>query len=46
MRARRDFELPSDPLTDKAFIRLLNRVYDLGAPSIMPPEPVEEPVAA
>jgi hypothetical protein len=37
---------PSDPFTDKAFIRLLNRVYDLGTPTIMPPEPVEEPVAA
>jgi hypothetical protein len=47
LRARGEgFEMPSDPLTDKAFIRLLNRVYDLGAPSIMPPEPVEDSVAA
>jgi hypothetical protein len=47
LRARGEsFEMPSDPLADKAFIRLLNRVYDLGTPTIMPPEPVEEPVAA
>ena len=40
------FELPSDPLTDRAFIRLLNRVYDLGAPSQRPPEPDEVPLVA
>jgi hypothetical protein len=47
LRARGEsVSLPSDPLTDKPFIRLLNRVYDLGTPSIRPPEPAEEPVAA
>jgi hypothetical protein len=47
LRARGEaFDMPSHPLTDKTFIRLLNRVYDLGTPSIMPPEPVEEPAAA
>ena len=47
LRARGEtFELPSDPLTDKAFVRLLNRVYDLGTPGIMPPEPMEESAAA
>jgi hypothetical protein len=47
LRARGEaFELPSDPLTDKTFIRLLNRVYDLGTPTTMPPEPLEEPAAA
>jgi hypothetical protein len=47
LRARGEsFELPSDPFRDRAFIRLLNRVYDLGTPSVMPPEPVETPVAA
>jgi len=40
------FELPSDPLTDRAFIRLINRVYDLGAPSQRPPEPDEVPLVA
>lgn len=35
------FEEPSDPFTDKPFIRLLNRVYDLGLPTTMPPEPEE-----
>jgi hypothetical protein len=24
----------------------LNRVYDLGTPNLMPPEPVEKPAAA
>jgi hypothetical protein len=40
------FEMPSDPLSDKAFIRLLTRVYDLGTPSLMPPEPEEADAAA
>ena len=39
------FEVPTDPLTDKAFIGLLTRVYDPGQPSIFPPEP-EEALAA
>jgi len=47
LRARGErFELPTDPMTDKTFIRLLNRVYDLGTPTLVPPEPVEEPAAA
>src|SRR5262249_56126759 len=38
LRARGEtFELPRDPLSDPAFIRLLNRVYDLGTPNILPP---------
>ena len=42
LRARGEkFEMPSDPLTDKAFIGLLNRVYDPGMPAIVPPEPQE-----
>jgi hypothetical protein len=36
------FEEPSDPLNDRAFVRLLIRVYDLGKPVIFPPEPIEE----
>ena len=39
------FEVPTDPLTDKAFIGLLTRVYDPGQPAIFPPEP-EEALAA
>jgi hypothetical protein len=47
LRARGEtFEMPSDPLTDKAFIRLLNRVYDPGTPSLFPPEPEEVPLVA
>jgi hypothetical protein len=32
------FEVPSDPLRDKAFIRLLTSVYDPGVPRIYPAE--------
>jgi hypothetical protein len=39
------FEVPTDPMTDKAFITLLTRVYDPGKPAIFPPEP-EEALAA
>lgn len=46
LRARGlSFEVPSDPMTDQAFISLLTRVYDPGPPSIFPPEP-EEALAA
>jgi len=47
LRARGEsFQEPSDPLADRSFIRLLNRVYDLGTPSILPPEPKEVPLVA
>lgn len=47
MRARGEtFEMPTDPIADRAFIRLLTRVYDLGRPEIFPPEPVEDVLAA
>ena len=39
------FEVPTDPMTDKAFIGLLTRVYDPGKPAVFPPEP-EEALAA
>lgn len=43
LRARGlEFEVPTDPLTDKAFIGLLTRTYDPGVPSVFPPEPVEQ----
>jgi hypothetical protein len=46
LRARGlEFEVPTDPMTDKAFIGLLTRTYDPGVPSIFPPEP-EEKLAA
>lgn len=32
------FEVPSDPLHDREFIKLLNKVYDLGLPRIYPAE--------
>ncbi|HTJ64588.1 MAG TPA: hypothetical protein VL899_12325 [Alphaproteobacteria bacterium] len=40
------FQLPSDPLTDQVFIRLLTLVYDPGLPGIFPPEPDEDLIAA
>jgi hypothetical protein len=47
LRARGEkFEEPSDPMNDRHFVRLLSQVYDVGTPSILPPEPAEEPVAA
>ena len=39
------FDVPTDPVTDKAFIGLLTRVYDQGKPAQFPPEP-EEALAA
>lgn len=42
LRARGEsFEVPTDPVTDKAFIGLLTRVYDPGQPSEFPPAPAE-----
>jgi hypothetical protein len=32
------FTVPSDPLTDTGFIRLLNQTYDIGTPRIYPVE--------
>ena len=46
LRARGEqFEMPGDPLTDKAFIGLLTRVYDVGIPLHFPPEPEEAQAA-
>ncbi len=39
------FEVPSDPMSDAAFIGLLTRVYDHGFPTHMPTEP-QTPLAA
>jgi hypothetical protein len=30
---------PSDPFADREFVRLVSRVYDIGTPSNIPPEP-------
>lgn len=37
-RQGHQFDPPSDPLRDTAFISLLTRVYDVGAPRVYPPE--------
>ena len=47
LRARgAKFETPSDPLNDRNFVRLLANAYDVGTPSIVPPDRNEERVAA
>ena len=46
LRARGEqFEVPTDPMTDKSFIGLLTRVYDVGIPLHFPPEPGEAQAA-
>ena len=46
LRARGvEFDVPADPLTDAAFIDLLNEVYGIDRPLYIPPEP-EEGLAA
>ena len=37
-RQGHQFDPPSDPLRDTAFISLLTRAYDVGAPRMYPPE--------
>ena len=47
LRARGEtVDMPSDPITDPAFIELLTRTYDPGKPAIYPPAPEEAFVAA
>jgi len=46
LRARGErFETPVDPMTDRDFIRLLTRVYDVGMPLRYPPEPEDAQAA-
>jgi hypothetical protein len=40
------FNIPSDPLTDRAIIQLLTRDYDLGSPVHIPVDPTEARQAA
>jgi hypothetical protein len=43
LRARGErVDTPVDPLTDRGFIGLLTRVYDVGLPLHYPPEPTDE----
>jgi hypothetical protein len=42
LRARgQRLDVPADPMTDRQFIALLTRVYDVGMPLYFPPEPAE-----
>lgn len=36
------FEVPTDPMTDRDFIGLVSQVYDIGGPTNIPPDAVEE----
>jgi hypothetical protein len=40
------FAEPSDPMNDRGFVRLVAQAYDVGFPTVMPPEPMGESVAA
>jgi hypothetical protein len=40
------FEVPTDPLHDNAFVVLLSQVYDIGGPTNIPPDAMDEPLAA
>ena len=40
------FETPTDPMNDRAFIGLVSRVYDIGGPTNIPPDAVDERTAA
>jgi len=38
-------EEPSDPMNDRAFVRLVSQVYDIGGPTWIPPDAVDEVAA-
>lgn len=40
------FETPTDPMNDRKFIGLLSQVYDIGGPTNIPADAVDESVAA
>lgn len=42
MRARGvPFEMPTDPMNDRAFIGLVSQVYDIGGPTNIPPDAID-----
>jgi len=40
------FETPTDPMNDRGFIRLVSQVYDIGGPTNVPPDAVDQLTAA
>jgi hypothetical protein len=40
------FEVPTDPMNDRQFIGLVSQVYDIGGPTNIPPDAVDERSAA
>jgi len=39
------FEMPSDPMNDRGFVRTVARAYDIGGPVNIPPDAVDEAAA-
>jgi hypothetical protein len=40
------FQEPTDPMNDREFIGLVSQVYDIGGPTNIPPDAVDESIAA
>ncbi len=40
------FEMPSDPMNDRNFIALVSQVYDIGGPTNIPADAIDEAIAA
>jgi len=39
-------QTPSDPMNDRSFIALVSQVYDIGGPTNIPPDAIDEGIAA
>jgi hypothetical protein len=39
------FEMPTDPMKDRGFVRLVSQVYDIGGPTNIPPDAMNEMAA-
>jgi hypothetical protein len=40
------FQTPTDPMSDRSFIGLVSQVYDIGGPTNIPPDAVDQLTAA
>ena len=39
------FEIPTDPMNDRGFVRLVSQVYDIGGPTNIPPDAIDAQAA-
>jgi hypothetical protein len=39
------FEMPTDPMNDRGFVRLVSQVYDIGGPTNIPPDAIDAQAA-